>query len=978
MTASMSMDIAHPAFKCVGRTKIESLNVEVQEFVYPKLGTKHIHIASDYDENVFLVALRTVPQDSTGVAHILEHTSLCGSKRFPVRDPFFMMTRRSLNTFMNAFTSSDWTAYPFASQNKKDFFNLLDVYLDAVFFANLNELDFAQEGHRLEFAEADNPESELVYKGVVYNEMKGAMSSPISQLWSNLTRHLFPTATYHHNSGGEPEHIPDLTYDELVSFYQQHYHPSNALFLTFGNLPAKEMQQEFEDKVLSNFDKATSVVEVGLEKRYFAPVRVQEHYPLSAGEETENKTHIAMGWLLSESANLEENLEAHLLTNVLLENSASPLMQALETTDLGHSPSGLCGLEDSFREMVFVCGIEGSDQKNTDSFESLVVSILEKVKEEGVAQEKVEAVLHQLELNQREISGDSYPYGLHLILAAMPPALQGENPAKVLDITPVIEKLRTRIQDPDYIKQLVDKFLLNNPHRITLTMPPCTELESRREQYVKDSLAAVHERLTQDEKQALVDQAEALQARQNEQDPEDILPKVGLQDVPEDLPIIEPVSIDSDLPIACFASGTNGLVYEQAIIPLPDLDQDELQLLPLLTFCLTEMGVGEASYLDMQDKQAAFTGGINSYWEIKGNVNDEQDCKGYFVLSGKALLRNHESLTQILRDTFNDVRFDELERLKELIAQLLSRREQSVTNNGHSLAMAAAASLLSPGARVSHHSSGLEGISWIKKLDKAVNDQTELKKVADSLVALHQKVISNPAQYLIVAEKASLEELVDSVSKIWGTECSDKSIGSQLKLDSTRSHQKVGWVTNSQVSFCAKAYATVPTDHADAAPLTVLGHYLRNGFLHRSIREQGGAYGSGAGQDSSNAAFRFYSYRDPRIEGTLDDFDASVKWLLEGEQIPEALEQAVLGVVSSIDKPRSPAGEAKTSYHSGLFGRTPEQRKRFRQRILAVTLEDLKRVAQTYLVNQPSSIAVVSGEGAVETFENLGFDVHRL
>ena len=245
----MSSNQAFSSFTWVRSESIASLNIEIQEYRHNKTGAQHFHIAADDNNNVFLVALRTVPQDSTGVAHILEHTTLCGSERYPVRDPFFMMTRRSLNTFMNAFTSSDWTAYPFASQNSKDFGNLLQVYMDAVFFPTLDELDFAQEGHRVEFAEEGNPDSELVYKGVVYNEMKGAMSSPSRSLWQELTSQLFPSVTYHYNSGGEPENIPELSYEELKAFHHNHYHPSNAIFMTFGDIEAAEHQARWGERV---------------------------------------------------------------------------------------------------------------------------------------------------------------------------------------------------------------------------------------------------------------------------------------------------------------------------------------------------------------------------------------------------------------------------------------------------------------------------------------------------------------------------------------------------------------------------------------------------------------------------------------------------------------------------------------------------------------------------------------------------------
>ena len=294
----------HPAFKWLQSEHIASLNIVMEKYVHRETDALHYHLSSNNIENVFLVAFRTVPMDSTGVAHILEHTALCGSERFPVRDPFFMMIRRSLQTFMNAFTSSDWTAYPFASKNKKDFHNLLNVYLDAVFFSRLDELDFMQEGHRLEFAELDDSASELQYKGVVFNEMKGAMSSTNSVLWQTMSKHLYPTTTYHYNSGGEPEDIPNLSYEQLKSFYSSHYHPSNSVFMTFGDISAQEHQTQLENLALSKFKKMDVNIQVGDEKRYNSPLHVVEKY--AADSDEPDKSHIVIGWLLGYSTDLSE------------------------------------------------------------------------------------------------------------------------------------------------------------------------------------------------------------------------------------------------------------------------------------------------------------------------------------------------------------------------------------------------------------------------------------------------------------------------------------------------------------------------------------------------------------------------------------------------------------------------------------------------------------------------------------------------
>ncbi len=556
----------HPAFTLLRKHSIASLNLDIEEYEHRKTGAVHYHLAADNPENVFMVALRTVPEDSTGVAHILEHTALCGSERYPVRDPFFMMIRRSLNTFMNAFTSSDWTAYPFASQNRKDFQNLLEVYLDAVFFSRLDPLDFAQEGHRLEFRDPKDPSSELEFKGVVFNEMKGAMSSVPSQLWQAICKHLFPTTTYHHNSGGDPENIPDLSYEQLVDFYRSHYHPSNAIFLTFGDIPASEHQNQFEELALKRFDALNDKIEVGSEPRFAAPIKALESYPFNE-DDAQHKHHVVIGWLLGSSTDLENMLEAQLLTNVLLDNSASPLQQALETSSLGNSPSPLCGIEDSLKELVFVCGLEGCEEHTIDAVEKLVLDTITNVAENGVAYEQLEAMLNQLELTQREISGDGYPYGLHLLLTALGSATHRGDPIALLDMEPAIATVRSKITEPDYIKQLARRMLLDNPHRVTLHMAPDTELSAKRLAAEKARLAKVQASLDAEQTQAIIDQALALQERQQSVEDESILPKVGLEDISEGLPDIPSTKEQSaTLPTTCYKRGTNGMVYQQLVM----------------------------------------------------------------------------------------------------------------------------------------------------------------------------------------------------------------------------------------------------------------------------------------------------------------------------------------------------------------------------------------------------------------------------
>jgi presequence protease len=991
----MTSTSADNPFHLLRSHRIEALNLTVEEYEHRPTGASHIHLAADNDENVFLVAFRTVPHDSTGVAHILEHTALCGSEKYPVRDPFFMMIRRSLNTFMNAMTSSDWTAYPFASQNRKDFDNLLDVYLDAVFFSRLDSLDFAQEGHRLEFAEPTDPHSDLVYKGVVFNEMKGAMSSVPAQLWHTLCKYLYPTTTYHYNSGGDPESIVDLSYEQLLHFYRTHYHPTNAIFMTFGNIPAAEHQRKFEAQALSRFEKLPDHIFVPAEKRYQAPLRVEEAYPYSEEREANgdlpaandpmipNKTHIVLGWLLGKSTDLEASLAAQLLTSVLLDNSASSLQHALETTTLGSAPSPLCGLDDSQHELTFVCGIEGSNPDSAAALEALVFDTLTQVAEEGMPHDVVEASLHQLELQQREIGGDGYPYGLQLALTALTAATHRGDPIGLLDIDPVLNKLRQAIKDPDYIKKLTRELLLENRHRVRLTLVPDPQLAERKMRAEAAQLAEIKHHLSLEQQQAIIERAQALEARQTRKDDDRILPKVGLADIPRDMRHKDGERKRGDrLPITLYEAGTNGLTYQQAILDLPDLNADELALLPLLCLCLTELGLADSDYLATQRRQSQVVGSINCYTAIHGQVNDPQRSVGHLVLSAKALADRHDKMTALLADTLYSVRFDELNRLRELIAQYRARREQSVTGNGHALAMTAAAAGISPVGQLNHRLSGLQGIRTLKQLDDSLKDPRQLQGFAERLQALHLKLCRQPVQFLLVSEEAHLapqyQRLQADWSRIPDAMPAAEAAGDLILPQPEQGQPRQGWLANTQVSFCAKAFATVPMIHPDAAPLTVLGGFLRNGYLHRAIREQGGAYGAGAQQDSNIGAFRFFSYRDPRLGDTLRDFDRSLQWLMNTQHEWQAVEEAILGVISSIDKPASPAGEAKQAFHSELHGRTPALREAFRQQVLQVNAADMQRVASKYLVSGEENVAVITGQNNQAALSGLQLAIDKL
>jgi len=977
---------SHTAFRFLRQQTIDSLNINIQEYEHIVTGASHIHLASEQTENVFLVALKTMPQDSSGVAHVLEHTALCGSEKFPVRDPFFMMIRRSLNTFMNAFTSSDWTAYPFASQNKKDFNNLLEVYLDAVFFARLDALDFAQEGHRVEFVDDEQGQQSLAYKGVVFNEMKGAMSSPVSQLWQTLTKYLFPSTTYHFNSGGEPSDIPDLTHAQLLSFYKRHYHPSNAIFMTSGDISAATHQEAFESHALHRFSAQKIDLSVPDEKRYFSPLKVQESYP-AATNDKQAKSHLVLGWLLGHSTNLKQQMRANLLSRVLLDNSASPLRKELETCGVGTGPSALCGLEDSNKEMTFVCGLEGAQAKDADAFETLVLTCLQKVADTGVPQSEIEAALHQLELGQREIGGDGYPFGMQLILSALPAAIHGGDALAALNLDPVLLELAEDIKDRDFIPGLINDLLINNSHQVRLTLVPDELMSAKRDAAEKQRLSDMLIAMDAQQRQVVIDETAALLERQSQEDDANILPEVTRDDIPASQFIASPTLSNKELGWEFYGTGTNGLVYHQLVIDWPQVDNKTLPYLNLLAQLMTELGIGKQDYLSVQATQAAVCGSLSAYLSYRGQATDADQLNAYFMLSTKGLVSQQTAIVDLLKQTLLSVRFDEQQRIKELVGQLRSRRQQSVGQAGHSFALGAASRYMSSGANLQFNVSGLKGLVWLQQLDDGLKDEQKLSDLCETLSMLHTKLCKQPLQLASVGEEQQQAKIqstftgafADQVGVLKGDfEWPYDKLGSAAEEQKCSKPVQQLWTTNTQVNYCARSFATVSSAHPDAASLVVLGEVLRNGFLHRAVREQGGAYGGGAGQDNNNACFRFYSYRDPRSEDTFEDFSASVDWVLSDQLLNQHLEEAVLGVIGSLDKPGSPAGEALQAYQNGLHGRSAEVRQAFRLSILAVSLGSLQTVAQRYLKGGKPFEAVVAPAQLAEHDYFKEFEVYSV
>ena len=954
-------------FNLQEQKNIPLLDVNAQIYNESEFNCKHIHLESNSNEKVFMVAFRTIPEDSTGVAHILEHTALCGSKKYPVRDPFFMMIRRSLNTFMNAFTSSDWTAYPFATLNKKDFNNLLGVYLDSAFFPNLDNLDFAQEGHRLEFQDKNNPDSEIEIKGVVYNEMKGAMSSITSQLWHGMSKHLYSSSTYKHNSGGDPESIIDLTHEDLVNFHQKHYHPSNATFFTFGNLDPLEIQSYIKENVLGNFSPSDEVVAVKNEERLESPKVVSDFYNPQPGDE--NNHHIVLSWLLNESHNPVQLLETYLMSNILLDNSASPLRKVLEGTKLGKSPSPLTGLEADQKELVFAAGLEGVDSNKYKEVEALIMDCLKKLVEDGVPKDLIDSSLHQLEIRQREITGSGMPFGLQIMLTCLPACIHNDNPLKVLDLDSAFDTIKNNLKTDNYIENLIDRSLIKNNHRLTYSLIPDTELNKKNEEKIQNKVFEIKKNFSLDDKKNLIKLANDLENRQNSIDDPEVLPKVTKEDIPKKRNYASPIAFaENESTNYFYKSGTNGIVYHSMIFPCEALDENELKIASLFSNTLTDIGLGKDGYENIQKYQSSITGGISASFITLPNKTDDT-FKLALKVSSKSLEGNESFMQDLILRTVEESNFDETKRIEELLEFISSDNEKSIIQNGHILSMSNAASQISGIASTNDLTSGLRFIHNTNQLSKSICKHDKLLKYLELLRSINSK-ISNTPSHLFTASALNKVDL--------NLNFTIKQNANQYKNQNLVNLQSnpIGWITGSQVCFCAEAFPTVDFRHEDAPALTVLGTVLRNGYLHSAIREKGGAYGAGASQDSNNKVFKFFSYRDPKCTETFNEFKKSREWSIKNIT-EEQLEEGVLGVISSIDKPLSPFGEAISDFMSSLDHKTQDERLSFRSKVKECNLADLAMVSEKYLFNE-SKRSAIAGQNYETELKDLGFEIKNI
>lgn len=939
---------------------IPELELTALHLKHDKTGADYLHVARDDKNNVFSIGFKTNPPDDTGVPHILEHTTLCGSENYPIRDPFFKMLPRTLSNFMNAFTASDHTFYPFSTTNEQDFKNLMSVYLDATLHPLLKRSDFTQEGWRIgpenpkaaEGAEGAEP-SPLVFKGVVYNEMKGQMSDAGYLYYIRFQDHIFPAIN---NSGGDPQKITDLTYEQLKGFHAKNYHPSNSKVFTYGDMPLESHLQAVNAQ-LSAFDaiKGDNDIHAPIDLSN-GPLYVKVAGPIDPLVAQDMQYKTSTSWLMGKSENIVESFGLGIMSNLLMDGYGAPLYKNLIEAGLGTEWSPNSGFDNSGRVGIFSIGLTGVKEADVPKVKEAIQKTFQEVRERGFDQGKIDGYLHQLELALKHKTAS---FGMSLMQRIKPKWFEGVDPFESLAWNDTVNAFQAEMVKGGYLEGLLEKYLLNDK-TLTFTMEPSAtygedlvkEETERLERKIADitqqagSEAAAREQLEKQELELLEEQGKS-----NTQDLS-CLPSVHVKDIPrkKDFVSFNETEING-VNLQVREAATNGLTYFKAINTFENLPEDLRQLVPLFTDAIMRLGTKDMTMEQIEDLIKLKTGGVSAGYHVAPSPADFHKASEGMSFAGTALDRNIPEMYSILRMLILETNFDSPEAEKQL-RQLLQGSADGVVNNiassGHSFARGVAEAGLTTAAYLRQQVGGLSQIQLITSL--ASRSESEgLQDVILKLKKIQQLALSGGSTFrtslicgadAVSSNEAALGNFLSTLPK------NSTSQLAPTNIDLTR-NSKTFYPLPYQVYYGALAVPTVSYTSDAGAPLQILSQLLTHKHLHHEIREKGGAYGGGAYSRGMDGIFGFYSYRDPNPQNTMAIMKNAGRWAVDKQWSPQDLEEAKLSVFQSLDAPVSINSEGLDKF---MFGITEEMIQQRREQLLDVTKEQVQEVAQKYVV----------------------------
>jgi Zn-dependent M16 (insulinase) family peptidase len=814
--------------------------------------------------------------------------------------------------------------------------------------------------------------------------MKGAMSSPDQVLARSLLNALYPSTTYRYNSGGDPAEMPNLTHEQLVAFHRRHYHPSNAFFYTYGNLPLNEHLAFIQAKVLKHFERIDPDTAVPSQPRWDEPRCVTYRYPLDEHEDPTNKCQICIGWLMADIVDAFEILVLKLIEQILIGNSASPLRKALIDSQLGSALSDATGFDADNRDSLFVCGLKDVPTTAAAPIEQIIFDTLQNLVAEGIDPELIESAIHQIEFHRKEITNTPYPFGIKLLLSFSGSWFHGGDPVKVLNFDDDLQRLRHEIAQGAFFEARLDKYFLKNPHRVLLTLQPDTAMAGREISRVADELATRKEALQPADIETLVADAQTLQALQEAETDVSCLPTLQLEDIPPAVDCVAPTITSEPTPATCYRQPTSGIFYFTSAWGVGGLEERLLPLVPFFCYALPKSGTALRDFAAMARRIDLYTGGVSMATHARRNYSASGRCLPFVTMNGKCLVRNQDQLFDIISEMLLQFQFDDLSRIKSLLLEFKAGMEAAIIHNGHRLAISLASRNFSQTAALGEIWQGIHQIKTLKSFtDKLSEDRLailarDLISIARSLFApanLKMAVIGGAADVETGALQArKLQKKLESGPSHSRTE----DFNSPLLLKPSRKVVREGWSTSSAVSFVAQTIETVNMRHADAPALAVISKMLRSLYLHREIREKGGAYGGFAVYNPETGLFSFGSYRDPHIVSTLKVYEGAAQFIQTARLNQEDIKEAILQVCSEIDKPDPPGPAARKAFYRHIVSLSDEIRLTFKRKLLALTHKQVLDVAAKYFQDvHRQSVAVISNEDQLKN-ANQKLDGHAL
>ncbi len=955
------MTITH-GFTLLKEQEIPELNAMAKLYRHSETGAELLSVETDDDNKVFGITFRTPPEDSTGLPHIMEHSVLCGSRKYPVKEPFIELAKSSLKTFLNAMTYSDKTCYPVASQNPQDFYNLVDVYLDAVFHPRITPETLQQEGWHYELDELDAP---LVYKGVVFNEMKGAYSSPDNLVYRYSERVLFPDTTYGLDSGGDPQVIPELTYAQFKTFHETYYHPSNARIFFYGDDDPEERLRLVQE-YLKEYQACAVDSAVELQPRFDEPKRVT--YPYPAGEDEENqKTFLTLNWLLSENTGSTQTYALQILGYILMGTPASPLRKALIDSGLGEKVIG-GGLDDELRQLRFSTGLKGIRAQHVDQVEQLILDTLEELADKGIDPDMVEAALNTIEFRLREQNFGSYPRGLVMMLQSLTTWLHDGDPFVPLAFeAPLAEIKACLASDPRYFESLIQEQLLENPHRVTLILEPDPQLRQTQEAEERERLDTVQAAMTDADVQAVIESTRHLKQLQNAPDSPEALatiPRLQLEDLDKEVRKV-PLEATSALgaPVLYHDLFTNGILYLDVGFNMHTLPADLLPYMPLFGASLLGIGTETEDFVKLTQRIGRETGGIR-HTIFTSAFHDAEDAAVWSFLRGKTTVAQSDELFTILRDVLLTVKLDNQERFKQMLLEAKAGLESRLVPAGHSVVFYRLRSKFDVSHWAREQLSGVSALFFLRGLMKQV--EQDWPAVLEKLEAIRSILINRNAMLCNVTLDSENWASVQPKLDAFLTTLPAHPVEAQT-WSPTYTQFSEGLTIPAKVNYVAKGGAIYDLGYTLDGSLAVITNYLRSTWLWEKIRIQGGAYGAFCVFDQHTGIFGYGSYRDPNLLETLDNYDQSSTFLKNLDLSQDELTKSIIGAIGRLDAYQLPDAKGYSSMARHLIGYTDAMRQQFRDEVLSTTQRDFRDFAPVLeRLNDVGKIVVLGSADAIQ------------